>query len=63
MATIAVGLISEPEMADGLVREEKADLIAFGRELLRHPYWPLHAAAALGQRVAWPQQYERAKLA
>jgi 2,4-dienoyl-CoA reductase-like NADH-dependent reductase (Old Yellow Enzyme family) len=31
-----------------------------GRELLRDPYWPLHAAAALGEPVSWPAQYIRA---
>jgi hypothetical protein len=29
---------------------------------LRHPYWPLDAAAALGQEMDWPRQYRRAKL-
>jgi hypothetical protein len=31
------------------------------RELLRDPYWPLHAATALGADVTWPVQYVRAK--
>jgi hypothetical protein len=31
------------------------------RQLLRDPYWPLHAAQALGHDLAWPKQYERAK--
>jgi hypothetical protein len=29
--------------------------------LLRDPYWPLHAAHALGAKIEWPVQYERAK--
>jgi 2,4-dienoyl-CoA reductase-like NADH-dependent reductase (Old Yellow Enzyme family) len=58
---MAVGLITTPEMADGIVREGQADLVALGRELLRHPYWPLDAAAALGQEMEWPRQYRRAK--
>lgn len=62
IAAAAVGLISEPEMADAIVRNEQADLVALGRELLRHPHWPLDAARALGIDVAWPKQYERAKL-
>jgi hypothetical protein len=28
---------------------------------LRDPYWPLHAARALGVDLPWPVQYERAK--
>jgi hypothetical protein len=27
---------------------------------LRDPYWPLHAAAALGETASWPVQYLRA---
>jgi 2,4-dienoyl-CoA reductase-like NADH-dependent reductase (Old Yellow Enzyme family) len=36
--------------------------VLLARELLRDPHWPLHAAAALGDDVAWPVQYERARL-
>lgn len=31
------------------------------RQFLRDPYFPLHAAAAVHQDIAWPVQYERAK--
>ena len=57
----AVGLITEPAMADAIVRDGHADLVALGRELLRHPHWPLDAARAVGVDMAWPKQYERAK--
>lgn len=60
--TAAVGLITEPAMADGIVRTGHADLVALGRELLRHPHWPLDAARRLGIDVTWPKQYERAKI-
>jgi 2,4-dienoyl-CoA reductase-like NADH-dependent reductase (Old Yellow Enzyme family) len=63
IATAAVGLITTPELADEIVRNGRADLVALGRELLRHPYWPLHAARALGHEIAWPRQYRRAQLA
>jgi 2,4-dienoyl-CoA reductase-like NADH-dependent reductase (Old Yellow Enzyme family) len=59
--TAAVGLITAPEQADEIVRNERADLVMLGRELLRHPYWPLHAARALGQEIDWPAQYRRAR--
>ena len=36
------------------------DVDPFSDELLRDPYWPLHAAEALGHRLAWPPQYVRA---
>ncbi len=57
----AVGMITEAEQADGIVAQDKADIILLARELLRDPYWPLHAAAKLGVDIAWPKQYERAK--
>jgi len=59
--TTAVGLITAPELADSIIRNGQADLVALGRELLRHPHWPLNAARSLGHDVAWPKQYERAK--
>lgn len=62
VATAAVGLITAPEMADEIVRNGRADLVALGRELLRHPYWPLDAARILGHEIAWPRQYRRARL-
>jgi 2,4-dienoyl-CoA reductase-like NADH-dependent reductase (Old Yellow Enzyme family) len=61
IATGAVGMITEPMQADQIVRNGQADLVFLARELLRDPYWPLHAAAAVHQDVSWPQQYERAK--
>jgi 2,4-dienoyl-CoA reductase-like NADH-dependent reductase (Old Yellow Enzyme family) len=60
MLTAAVGLITEPAQADAIVREGRADLVLLARELLRQPYWPLHAARALGQEAPVPVQYERA---
>lgn len=60
MATAAVGMITSPAQADHVIRSGQADLVLLGRESLRDPYWPLHAAQALGQSVAWPNQYLRA---
>ena len=39
----------------------QADAVCLARELLRDPYWPLHAARELGVHVSWPVQYERAR--
>ncbi len=58
--TAAVGMITDPAQADQIVRNGEADLVLLARELLREPYWPLRAAAELGQTVAWPAQYLRA---
>jgi 2,4-dienoyl-CoA reductase-like NADH-dependent reductase (Old Yellow Enzyme family) len=60
LLTGAVGLITEPEQADAIVREGRADVVFLGRELLRDPYWPLHAARALGHEAPVPNQYLRA---
>jgi 2,4-dienoyl-CoA reductase-like NADH-dependent reductase (Old Yellow Enzyme family) len=43
-----------------ILRTGQADLIFIAREFLRDPYWPLHAAAALGETASWPAQYLRA---
>lgn len=61
IATAAVGLITSPEMADEIVRNQRADLVALGRVLLRDPYWALQAAATLGADIEWPVQYRRAR--
>lgn len=56
----AVGLITSPAQADQIVRTGQADLVLIARESLRDPYWPLHAARALGASISWPAQYLRA---
>ena len=58
--TAAVGLITEPRQAESILEQEQADLIVMARQLLRDPYWPLHAAKALGDPVHPPVQYQRA---
>ncbi|MEN9894499.1 MAG: dehydrogenase, partial [Pseudomonadota bacterium] len=40
LATMAVGLITEPQQADTIIRSGQADLIAMGREALDDPNWP-----------------------
>jgi 2,4-dienoyl-CoA reductase-like NADH-dependent reductase (Old Yellow Enzyme family) len=60
IATGAVGMITEPAQADHIIRTGQADVVLLAREMLRNPYWPLHAARTLGQRVSWPAQYLRA---
>ncbi|REJ35920.1 MAG: oxidoreductase [Bacillota bacterium] len=63
IATGVVGLITDPEQANGILAAGQADLILLGRVLLREPYWPLRAAAALGVDTGlWPPQYLRAKV-
>jgi len=60
LRTGAVGMITEAHQADEIVRSGKADMVLLARELLRDPYWPLHAARALGVSAKAPVQYARA---
>ncbi|MBA2873350.1 NADPH dehydrogenase NamA [Thermaerobacillus caldiproteolyticus] len=59
IATGAVGLITSGLQAEEILRNERADLIFIGRELLRNPYWPRTAAKELGVEIKAPVQYER----
>jgi len=61
--TGAVGLITEAKQAEEILTNGSADLILLARELLRDPYFPLHAAYDLKEDINWPVQYERAKIA
>jgi 2,4-dienoyl-CoA reductase-like NADH-dependent reductase (Old Yellow Enzyme family) len=60
--TAAVGMITEPTHADEIIRNGRADLVLLARQMLRDPYWPLHAAQVLRhpERVPVPPQYQRA---
>ena len=59
--TGAVGMITDAFQAEQIVATGLADAVLLARQLLRDPYWPLHAARLLGVDLAWPVQYERAK--
>jgi 2,4-dienoyl-CoA reductase-like NADH-dependent reductase (Old Yellow Enzyme family) len=58
--TGAVGMITSSSQAEHIVAEGQADAVLLAREILRKPYWPLHAARELGQPTSWPAQYLRA---
>ncbi len=62
IATGAVGLITGAKQAEGIIASGEADAVLLARQLLRDPYWPLHAARELDVEVAWPNQYLRAKM-
>jgi 2,4-dienoyl-CoA reductase-like NADH-dependent reductase (Old Yellow Enzyme family) len=59
--TGTVGFITSAQQADHIIRNGQADLVILARQLLRDPYWPLHAAAELHAEAPWPPQYLRAK--
>jgi 2,4-dienoyl-CoA reductase-like NADH-dependent reductase (Old Yellow Enzyme family) len=58
--TGAVGLITSAAQANEIVASGRADAVFLARELLRDPYFPMRAAAELGQEITWPAQYLRA---
>jgi 2,4-dienoyl-CoA reductase-like NADH-dependent reductase (Old Yellow Enzyme family) len=60
LATMAVGMITEPRQAEAIVAEGRADLVALARGMLFDPRWPWRAAAELGGTVVGPRQYWRA---
>jgi len=57
---MAVGRLEAYELAESVVAEGRADLVAIGRGMLRDPYWANSAALALGESTLLPRQYHRA---
>lgn len=68
----SVGMITDASAANQILIEGKVDAVLIGRELLRNPYWALHAARSLAKSVdpivqsaaskfQWPNQYARGK--
>ena len=58
--TGAVGLITDADQADRIIRSGQADIVLLARQMLRDPYWPLHAGQVLKVHVDPPVQYQRA---
>ena len=59
LPTLAVGLITEPKQAEGVLLAGDADLVAIARAVLYKPRWPWEAAAVLGGQVQASEQYWR----
>jgi 2,4-dienoyl-CoA reductase-like NADH-dependent reductase (Old Yellow Enzyme family) len=58
LLTGAVGRITEPKVAEEILATGKSDVVLLGREFLRNPHWPVHAARELGVEVDAPLHYE-----
>jgi len=56
----AGGLLSDPVHINSILANGNADQIYLGRELLRNPYWVMHASTKLDYDLEWPEQYKRA---
>ncbi|OZM73364.1 oxidoreductase [Amycolatopsis antarctica] len=61
IATGAVGMITDPEQAEGIIANGQADVVFLARAMLRDPHWALRAADVLGAEVSWVNQYARAR--
>ena len=48
---IAVGRLEEPALANAIIGNDAADLVAVGRGLLKNPHWALEAAHQLKKEV------------
>ncbi|MBW4081877.1 NADH:flavin oxidoreductase/NADH oxidase [Paenibacillus sp. S150] len=55
---IAVGRLDEAVLANAVIGNGEADLVAVGRGMLRNPYWTLEAGVQLGKEAGVPKQYE-----
>lgn len=59
LPTGAVGLITTGIQAEEILKNNRADFVFLGRELLRNPYWAYTAAQELGVEIQAPTQYTR----
>jgi 2,4-dienoyl-CoA reductase-like NADH-dependent reductase (Old Yellow Enzyme family) len=60
MATMAVGMITDPHHAEAVIAEGQADFVMLARGFLDDPHWGWHAAYALKAEIKLPPQYARA---
>lgn len=54
---IAVGRLEDPILANAVIGNEEADLVAIGRGMLKNPYWALEAEIKLKKESTAPRQY------
>jgi len=53
-------MITTAQQAESIIASGEADIVLLARELLRDPYFPMHASQALGAPLEAPVQYMRA---
>lgn len=47
---VAVGRLDDPVLANAIIGNEEADLVAVGRGMLRNPHWTLEVATTLKKK-------------
>ncbi|MGG0177850.1 NADH:flavin oxidoreductase/NADH oxidase [Gottfriedia acidiceleris] len=57
---IAVGKLDDANLAESVLGNQEADLIAVGRGMLSNPYWANEASILLDGKPLTPKPYERA---
>ncbi|WP_152657430.1 NADH:flavin oxidoreductase/NADH oxidase [Oceanobacillus sp. CFH 90083] len=57
---IAVGILEDPLLAEAVIGNGDADLVAIGRGMLKDPYWAIRASEQLGDTMEPARQYKRA---
>jgi 2,4-dienoyl-CoA reductase-like NADH-dependent reductase (Old Yellow Enzyme family) len=57
----AVGMIADPDQAEAILAQGKADMVAMARAFLDDPRWVWHAAERYGVKLDYPPQYARAR--
>ncbi|MFZ4451696.1 NADH:flavin oxidoreductase/NADH oxidase [Salibacterium aidingense] len=55
---IAVGRLESPQVAESIIQNEQADIIAIARGMLRSPYWAKEASITIGKEMKLPGVYE-----
>lgn len=53
----AVGMITDPEQAEAILKNGEADAVSLAKAFLRDPYWAWRAAKKLGDPVSPPPPY------
>jgi NADPH2 dehydrogenase len=57
----AVGMIADPDQAEAIIAEGKADMVAMARAFLDNPRWVWHAAERYGVKLDDPPPYARSR--
>ncbi len=62
LPVIGGGLITTASQGETIISDGDSDLVFFGRQLLRNPYFAQQSAQKAGVNIEyWPKQYERAR--
>jgi NADPH2 dehydrogenase len=61
LLVIAGGLITDLKLAEYVLKQDQADMIFFGRVLLREPQFILNHAKEIGYDLEWPKAYQRGR--